>query len=368
MGLKIARVCPNFMRLEEAYGYFITFTMLSRAQAALGNSVTVFYPDGRNTNEEPEGSGYAVRPIRHSVPSSLFFNARLADRIKEFDIIHSHARAALPILSTKKRPPAIVHLHGLPYGATEKTSVTDTRELRAYAFYRMFLRKADHVITYCESLKDRVQSLFGLPPDRVTHIPNGVDPNFFRRNGDARERLGLGDSRVILYVGRFSEIKGIFEFLESIPIIKRHLPDAKFLFVGCNSQLEKTLQRIGIREDCILVPHVPHNRVAEYYRSADVHVALSKVYGYQKTVLESLASGTPVVVSDYPDGRSLIGRAGVPVDPSKPADIARGVEHVLSDAKMTKWARSRSDVIRSRYTWKRSAEKIQMVYDEVLSR
>jgi len=365
MGLRIARVCPGFLPLEDGYGYYITFTMLSKAQAALGNDVTVFYPNGGRPFEE---WGYTVNPLRRSIPGFLFFNARLADKIQGFDIIHSHARAALPILSAKKRPPAIVHLHGLPYRATERTSPTDLQDLRAYASYRLFLRKADHVITYCESLKRRVQSLFGLPADRVTYVPNGVDPALFKGNGDLKDQLGVEDSRVVLYVGRFSEIKGIFEFLESIPLIKQRVPNAKFLFVGCNSQLEKTLQGMGIREDCILVPHVPYNKVADYYRSADVHVALSKVYGYQKTVLESLASGTPVVVSDYPDGRDVVGHAGVPVDPSKPSDIARGVETVLQDRKIARWARSRSRLIRSSYTWKRSAESIQAVYDELLSR
>ena len=355
---------PDFMPLREAYGYFVTFFMLSRAQQALGNEVAIFCPD---YGGDRKIKGYSSRPMGPSPPLYLGFNAKMCRELMNFDLVHGHARAALPFLALNDHPPSVVHLHGLPYHATEPSEKFNTYDARAFMYYRALLKKADHVITYCPSLRRRVIDLFNLNPGNVTHIPNGIEPAYFSGTDNVREELGIYDSPTTIYVGRLSEIKGIFEFLEAIPLIISKIPDAKILFVGCNSELHHYLAEYGIEDSCISVPHVPYGEVARYYRSADVHVALSKVYGYQKTVLESLACGTPVISSDYPDGREIVNGAGLFVDPSDPESIAQAVCQAMLDKGIRRCARTRAKVIFKDYNWLRTAEKVQTVYDRLLN-
>ncbi len=363
MGLRVARVVPDFLPLEKAYGYYVTFSMLTSAQQSLGNEVTLFYP--RST---PKGDlEFKVKPVGDLSPAYFALGASLRRRLGEFDVVHGHARAALPLAGLEPSSPVVVHLHGLPYHVTEHTGRFDPHDATAFMYYRAFLRKADCVITYCNSLRRKVIEIFRLDPARVVHIPNGVEPQYFRAKDHLREQLGIRDSPAVIYVGRFSEVKGIFEFLESIPSILRRVPDAKFLFVGCNSALPKFLSRHEIEMSCMCVQHVPYNKVGAYYRSADVHVALSKVYGYQKTVLESLASGTPVVTSDYPDARRLVGSAGLFTDPNKPEMVAAAVCQALEDDELRINARSRSKEIMRQYTWRKAAERIQDVYSHLMA-
>lgn len=360
MGLRIARVVPGFLPIKDAYGYYVTFAMLSKAQQDLGNEVTIFSPtSGPNAFD----GGFDVTRVANPPPAYFAFGSLLSRRLRNFDVIHGHARAALPLAALSVGPPVVIHLHGLPYGITEQSKAFDAHDATAFGYYRAFLRRADAVITYCESLRRKVIDLFRLDPGRVTHVPNGVQGEFFEGKDDARGELGLNEQPVVLYVGRFSEIKGIFEFLKSIPMILRRLPEVKVLFVGCNAKLPSYLARHRISGSCISVPHVPYDAMGRYYRSADVHVALSKVYGYQKTVLESIAAGTPVVSSDYPDSRTIAGRAGIYADPGDPSGIADAVCSALCDRRIKLEARIRSREILRNYTWSATARRLEMVYE-----
>ncbi len=370
MTLRIARVVPSLPPMDRAYGYYVTFHMLTKAQEELGDEVTFFCHSPPNAaGQQGFEAGF---PLSSPMLGDFYLGAQLARVVQGFDIIHAHARSGLPYgLLRQDGPPLIVHLHGLPYSVTDPfnsahglSRLRHSGDLKAYLSYRAMIGRADHVVCYCRGLAKRVVQVFKLDPGRVSYVDNGIEPALFSGRNSAREELNLGDEPVLIYVGRFSAIKGVYQLLEAMPKLLARLPELKIIFLGCPKQsLEYLVSRFP--QNILVVPHVHHSRISAYYRAADAHIAITLIYGYQKTVLESLASGVPVVASDNPDNRRIIGNAGVYVDPLNIDEIVSGIETVMEYPRYRHNARRAPSTILARFTWASTAEKIQRIYDMV---
>ncbi len=133
---------------------------------------------------------------------------------------------------------------------------------------------------------------YPLPP---RFIANGVDTRVFRP-GDAgerraaRERLGLpADRRVVLYVGRFLEMKG----LPVIEAVARRLPEAQFVLVGAGPIEPRAWQLANVT----VAPFLDQAALRDYYLAGDVLVLPSSGEGFPLVVAEAMACGCPAIVS-----------------------------------------------------------------------
>lgn len=140
-------------------------------------------------------------------------------------------------------------------------------------------------------------------------LPMGVDSRYFTPTDDKkaiRQQLGIPFRRVMLFVGRLSEKKGIQYLIRSIKILSQQLQDAGLLVVG-SGPLENDLQDesrvLGLEERIKFVGPKNHEQLRDYYAAADVTVVPSIVdskgdtEGVPVVVLESLSTGTPVVAT-----------------------------------------------------------------------
>lgn len=137
----------------------------------------------------------------------------------------------------------------------------------------------------------------------------GVDSNHFIPRNDKnslRQQLGIPFGRVILFVGRLSEKKGIQYLIRSILILSRQLVEAGLVVVG-SGPLEYSLQcetkSLGLEKRIMFVGPKNHEQLRDYYAAADVTVVPSIVdskgdtEGVPVVLLESLSTGTPVVAT-----------------------------------------------------------------------
>jgi len=372
-------VVPDFLPLSKAYGYYVSFNLLSKAQQEIGNRVEVFLPQtneragkrcGAGANFRIEMDGLYCHLLSVSRPLYFTFPARIVRELKssDLDLIHSHARIGLPISALRVGKPHVVHLHGLPYFAVERHHLGLRRyDLEAYLYMRAFLRKVDFVISYCKGLSRRVSEVFKIPASKIATVYNGIDPSVHRSHGGKAQRLrdilGIRGSPMVLFVGRAEPIKGAKEFVESVALVKKKVPDLVVVAVG--SGWERFLYNWQASLKVLVVPHVSYSEIGEFYRAADVHVAITKVYGYQKTALEAVACGTPVVAADNPDNRFVCRDTGFYVDPLKPSSIADGILRAILHPPTRSSLRSNAVRVRTTFTWKKSAERCQKVYEKL---
>ena len=135
--------------------------------------------------------------------------------------------------------------------------------------------------------KCHAQLAIGLTSEYLNHVDARTPPS--------------GDCYRLLYVGRLLEWKGIDLALQAVGQLKQLQPGICFTVVGdgpASTRLRKLAEELGLSEIVEWVPWVPHNRVQEYYRAADVFLFPSLRDSGGMAVLEAMAHGLPVVCTD----------------------------------------------------------------------
>ena len=132
-------------------------------------------------------------------------------------------------------------------------------------------------------------------PERITRIPVYSDINMFK---DGQKDYGLKNKKV-LYVGRFTKEKNLSLLIRAFASVRKKVSGAKLVLVGdgpLRSSLAMLCRELGIDEHVEFVPWT--NDLVPYYKTASVFVLPSYYEGWGCVVIESLAAGTPVVMTD----------------------------------------------------------------------
>ena len=231
------------------------------------------------------------------------------------------------------------------------------------------LKRADAITTICEGLGGDILAR-GIPPERVTVIPNGVNLEEFPviDQGDAalKTKLGLDDRFVLGFVGSFYSYEGLDILIEALPRILEVHPQVQVLLVGGGTQelaLKKQIAALGLGDNVTLVGRVPHSEVARYYSVIDLLVYPRKSMRLTETVtplkpLEAMAQQRLFIASDVGGHRELVrdGETGFLFKPDDPAELSGALDRVL--AAESRWpiiqAQGRRFVEKER-SWQRSA-------------
>lgn len=170
-------------------------------------------------------------------------------------------------------------------------------ERRIVAIKRDEIESCDHIVVASE-LAARSYREAGLPGERVSVVPLGVDLETFRP-GDRTEASGLA----ALFVGKMTPVKGFDVLLEAWRELAQERPAVRLRVAGQGRRPP------GLPEGTVAAP-VPHSELPPVYAAADVLILPSRLDGFGLVVSEALACGTPVIVSDHVGAGDLI-REGV---------------------------------------------------------
>jgi D-inositol-3-phosphate glycosyltransferase len=201
---------------------------------------------------------------------------------------------------------------------------------------------------------------YGADPNRLCTSPPGVDHRLFRPGSKnrARQRLGLAEGPVVLFVGRIQPIKGVDVAVEAMATIVDRHHDATLVVVGGPSgprggsemtALRRRAVELGLAAKVRFVGPVPHGFVPDLYRAADVVMVPSRSESFGLVAAEAQACGTPVVATRIGGLTDVVddGATGFLIDGWDPEDHAEAVLRFLDDpelaAKMgasaVKWSR-----------------------------
>jgi PEP-CTERM/exosortase A-associated glycosyltransferase len=331
---------------------------------------------------------------------------RAAPLIGQFAVIRDTARRLSQVIHATR--PDIVHAHSPSLNgiaalrAVRRTRIPVVYEVRAFwedaavdhgtthegsLRYRLsrtletwVLRRADAVTTICEGLRSDIVGR-GLPPDRVTVIPNAVNTEEFplidTPDLELQARLGLADAFTLGFIGSFYGYEGLDTLLDALPQILRFEPKARVLLVGGGfeeGRLKVQAERLGIGDRVVFAGRVPHAEVARYYGVVDLLVYPRKSIRLTETVtplkpLEAMAQGRLLIASDVGGHRELItdGATGFLFEPGRPEELAAAVARVLRyrDRWDTIRANSRRHVETER-NWRVSVSRYPLVYQSAL--
>jgi len=161
---------------------------------------------------------------------------------------------------------------------------------------------------------------------KVETIPNGVDTTRFK---DDSPRI-KNKTKIILAVGAFSKEKRHELTINAVA----KLSDAKLIVVGGGGDKKQKIIEHGLRvlgKKRFEFASVPFERMPEYYKSADVLTFPTVPWeSFGIVMVEALSCGLPVVVSDDPIRREIVGDAGLFVDPTDTQAYAKALDMALS--------------------------------------
>jgi glycogen(starch) synthase len=315
--MRILRVAQKVYPDVKGGGPYHVHAM-SRDQAAMGHDVTVLTLGDRG---EEHRDGYRV--VRRPTTVSALGNdisagvARYLYRNNdEFDVVHAHSHLyfSTNLAAFARRlggPPLAITNHGL-YSQTAPEAVFDAylRTLGRWTF-----DQSEVVFCYTEEDRERLRAVGVSSPVEV--VPNGIDTSRFTPEGPVSDELPDGGP-VVLFVGRLVEGKCPGDAVAAVDRLRETHPDARLVVCGdgpLRGELVETVTERGLTDAVTFLGHVPYDEMPAVYRGADALVLPSRAEGLPRTVMEALASGVPVVVSDLEQVAPLVEGVGrtVPV-------------------------------------------------------
>ena len=305
------------------------------------------------------------------------------------DVIHAHSPVlnAVPAIRVGRKLgiPVVYEIRAfwedaaVDHGSTSEDSLRYklTRALETWA-----VKKADAVTVICEGLRGDLAAR-GIPPNKISVIPNAVDIDKFAVGGKAdpelKLRLGLGNSRVLGFIGSFYAYEGLDLLLRALPAILGQIPDVKVLLVGGGPQ-EKNLRRLAselhLKDRVVFTGRVPHGEVNKYYDLVDVLVYARHSMRLTELVtplkpLEAMAQGRLMVASDVGGHKELIrdGQTGVLFRAGDTGDLASKVVALLKHEQG--WAEMRRNArqfVETERNWAASVARYRQVYGPLQGR
>lgn len=254
---------------------------------------------------EPGQGFIGVAPLRSSLLRRLASMAAAGRaRVRAVDVVDTHfALYVLPVLVAAKHRPHVTHFHGPWYreAAVESgrhgIAATVRRIVEAFVY-----RRADELITLSAEFRRLLIDDFGILPSRVHVIPPGVDLERFQPvpRSEARRRLRLPEAGVMaVATRRLARRMGLDVLIRAWA--QADVGDATLHLVGDGHErqaLEELTSRLGVSDSVRFVGRVSEEDLPLWYAAADFTVVPSvALEGFGLIVLESLASGTPVVAS-----------------------------------------------------------------------
>ncbi|MBF0285082.1 MAG: glycosyltransferase [Magnetococcales bacterium] len=206
---------------------------------------------------------------------------------------------------------------------------------------RWAARQAAGVAAVSQALKQGLVEI-GVPPERVTVLRNGVDPQLFHPvdPGEARRRLDLdGPGPVLAAVGHLTARKGYDRLIRALPLLP---PETRVVIAGGWDVpgeenplpgLHGLARSLGVEERVRFLGSWPQDELKYLYSAADVLVLASSREGWANCLLESMACGTPAAVSPVWGNPEVVAapEAGRVMADQSPEAIAETVRALLRE-------------------------------------
>ena len=282
-------------------------------------------------------------------------------RQERFDVVHVHGGLS-PTLGLVA--PRAAWRAGIPVVATFHTWFPDSlgyRMLRA-PFQRLLDRHAA-TIAVSSAAREAMARYFTA---QWEIIPNGVDTSFFRP-GLSQDGERLEQPRPqLLWLGRIEPRNDLTTVLAAMPRILARHPAARLTVVGdgpWRSRMERLAKGLG---PAVHFAGYANGDRPVYYRGADVYLCPTRRASFGVTLLEAMACGTPLVVSDIPAFRDVAGQSqAVFARPGDPAAWSDAVNGLIDDTPRRELMTREGRKVAERHAWPLVAQRVLAVYKRV---
>ncbi|MGE4469812.1 MAG: glycosyltransferase family 4 protein [Desulfovibrio sp.] len=386
-----------FESLLKTGGYEIFTYNLFKTLARRGNNVTLYVP---SREIRKRGDFYAQLPfvVRPMIPNTAFF-LKHAPRMLQQHLAWEQRRHRYDVWQVMGawpegfavkhiRAPKMLRCYGedvqlapqLGYGVRRDPLLDD-------AVCRV-VRSMDRVVAMTPSLAELLRGM-GVADAAIARIPNGIDVQRFGRPVDreaVRNRLDVPSGAfLLLTVGRNHPKKGFDLIPRMAARLKQSGKHFTWLVVGGETNtLLPALRAEGVQDVVRPMPAIrgssapegaarlelPTDALLDLYGAADLFVFPSRLEGFSRVLIESLAAGLPVVTTDAPGcGETFeAGQQGFVSPVDQPDPMADNIQRLMDDADLLQRLSVNAREFSQAFDWNCIAERYEKQYREVIQK
>ena len=307
----------------------------------------------------------------------VFFGERLVknkyfqETVDEFDIFHdnqsisSYPETVLKKLVTTLHHP--IHVDKEIDLASEKSFLSRLSIKRWYSFLnfqKKNLKAVKKVISPSLSSKNDICRYFDYPSKNISVIWNGInldDCKFHQRESF--------NANFVTIISADVPMKNLKTVLKALYLLKQEGINAKLTIVGdLREDNNKLIDRLGLTKEITYKSKLPRKQLIQSLNNADIGIAPSKYEGFGFPLVEMIATGLPVIVSDKASLPELAGNAGLIFNSSDSNDLKEKMKELIENAalrnKVTENSKLRRDDF---FGWDEYAKKLEDLYKEIIS-
>jgi glycosyltransferase involved in cell wall biosynthesis len=294
---------------------------------------------------------------------------------RQVDIIHAHdwlvANAALG-LKHIFRTPLVATIHSTEIG--RRNGLHTDYERMIHQTENWLSHESWRIICCSQYMSEQVRRAYGLPQDRVTVIPNGVDASVYEKEfnrTEFRRKFALPEEKIVLFVGRLVHEKGVQTLVSAIPKILSRV-NAKIVIVGDGGMKEPLIRQVAnmhLAHKTTFTGFLDDETLRKLYQVADVCVVPSLYEPFGITALEAMAAKTPLVVSNTGGLSEIVehDRTGTKVFAGNADSVAWGITRVLLDPGYANWIKLNAyQKALEVFDWAKIAKETKKFYERVL--
>jgi glycosyltransferase involved in cell wall biosynthesis len=300
-------------------------------------------------------------------------------------------KIALPLaLFTSKEKPDIFFspTHYIPRFAPSRIKrVVTVFDLSFLRFPEMFTKKdlwqlknwtkfsvenCDHIITISKCSKEDIVKSYGFNADKITVAYPGYDEEKFKLKDKGQQNL---KDNYLIYIGTLQPRKNLVRLMEAFARVVKDVKDLKLVIVGKTTgegkqgwmydEILKTPAELGIQEKVKFVGYVPTNGLSDLLSGAVAFIQPSLWEGFGIPVVEAMASGTPVIVSNVSSLPEVVGKAGLLVDPYSIDQIEQAIRTIVSDKKLQQKYSKEGIIQAKKFSWDKMAKEVLEVFEKL---
>lgn len=354
---------------------------LSKSLIDRGHDVTIYTSDvfSNNGNSNSYFDEIEVHEFVSNSGYPLCVSLDLAKAIKEnickFDVIHLHEYRTFPNFmvyhsAKKNKIPYVLQAHGsLPIEIGRK----NFKWIFDITLGHRLLNGASRVIALTETELSQYASM-GVSREKIEIVPNGIDNNEFAvlpKRGQFKKKYSIDqETKLILYLGRLDETKGIDILIRAFALLKRDFSNAKLVIIGKDYGFKETLVdlscNLDVTEDVIFTGFLSNKEKDAAFADSEVFVT-PRYYGFPHTFLEALAHGVPIITTTNGDKLDWIENNVGWVTDFSPEKLKEALFIALNEDRLRQsYCLKCREIARDNFDWSVIAAKLEQVYTAIV--
>ena len=246
-----------------------------------------------------------------------------------------------------------------------------------HALTALSAKRARHLITPSEAIRQEVIELLKIPARRVTAIAEGVSEDFkpvpAAEVEKFRREKGL-PAKFVLYVGTLEPRKNLPLLIRAFARWRTENPDdakgVRLILGGAKGwfyeEIFRLVEQFGLTELTDFPGYLREADLPLWYNSARCFVYPSVYEGFGLPPLEAMACGCPVITSDTSSLPEVVGEAGILVKPDDETGLTAALNRLLTDDAAWSAYREKGLVQAARFTWQEAARQTLGIYRQIV--